>query len=76
MCEPRIKTEVFLNLNISHLELPWCPVNLLPEEASEVIQEVYALHDQGNYFYDMDKIVSVIEQKYRNRPGWWLDRKR
>ena len=75
-CKPSIKTEVFLNLNIRHLDAPWCPVRLTKEEASEVIQDVYRLHDQGNYCFSQDKIVDIIELKFRNRPGWWLERQR
>ena len=75
-CKPSIKTEVFLNLNIRHLEAPWCPVRLTKEEASDVIQEIYQRHDQGKYCFDMARIVSIIEQKYRNQPGWWLARQK
>ena len=77
-CKPStsIKGEVFLNLNIRHLRDPWCPVRLTKEEASEVIQEVYRLHDQGTYCFDVARIVSIIEQKYRNLPGWWVERRK
>lgn len=75
-CKPPVKTEVFLNLNIRHLEEPWCPVRLTKEEASEVIQEVRQLHEQGTYCFDSCRIVSIIEQKYQNLPGWWVERRK
>ena len=37
-----------------------CPVKLTKREASEVIQDVYDLHDQGVHCFDVARIVSII----------------